>query len=176
LWRYIDDLAIILVYVLAGWAFGMHIAGGWSLLAALGALAFGCISVLGLGFLSAAMFSLVNAKAPSGDGEPVAWLVRTLQALVCGVYFPVDVLPNWLRSIGSLMPQTYVLDYVRRMLIPSYPNSGTLWLHRVLPWAPQTANIVAVIALGAVILPLGLAAFNRGLEKARYDGGLSRWN
>lgn len=176
LWRYVDNLATILIYVLTGWAFGMHVRGGLSLLSASGVLILGCASVLGFGFLSAAMFSLVNAKAPVGDGEPVAWIVRTLQTLVCGVYFPVGVLPRWLRAVSNLMPQTYVLDCVRRLLIPSYPAGQALWLHRVLPWSPQAVDVLGIVTLTAVILPLGLAAFNKGLEKARQDGGLSRWN
>jgi ABC-2 type transport system permease protein len=173
LWYYLNDLVTIGVYVLVGAIFGMQVAGGSALVAGLGALILGCISVLGFGFLSASMFNLINAK---GHSEPVEWLVRTLQRLVCGVYFPITVLPGWLRGLGSLMPQTYVLDCVRRLLMPSYPRGHTLPVHGTLPMSPQVINLFAIVSLTALILPLGFWAFKKGLDKARNDGGLSRWN
>jgi len=173
LWYYLNDLVTIGVYVLVGSLFGMKLSGGPVLFAGLGALILGCVSVLGFGFLSASMFNLINAK---GHSEPVEWLVKTLQRLVCGVYFPITVLPGWLRGLGSLMPQTYVLDCVRRLLMPSYPRGHTLPVHGTLPMSPQVINVFAIVSLTALILPLGFWAFKKGLDKARNDGGLSRWN
>jgi len=177
IWSYMVDVVTILIYVLVGAFFGMRIQGGPALLTGLLALMAGCISVLGYGFLSAAMFNLINAK---GFNEPVEWLVSTMQRLVCGVYFPISVLPNWLKVLGGLMPQTYVLDYVRRVLIPTYPKGPTLPAHILVeglpPLTPETIDLLAVIALTLIVLPFGLWAFNKGMQKARQDGGLSRWN
>lgn len=173
LWYYLNDLVTIGVYVLVGAIFGMRVAGGSALVAGLGVLVLGCVSVLGFGFMSASMFNLINAK---GHSEPVEWLVRTLQRLVCGVYFPVTVLPAFLRGLGGLMPQTYVLDCVRRLLMPSYPQGPTLPAHTFLAMSPQAVNVFSTVFLTALFLPLGLWAFKKGLDKARDDGGLSRWN
>lgn len=174
LWYYMIDAVTIFIYVLVGAAFGMKIQGGPALPAGLLALMAGCISVLGYGFISAAMFNLINAK---GFNEPVEWLVSTMQRLVCGVYFPTSVLPNWLKVLGGLMPQTYVLDYVRRVFIPTYPKGPTLPAHILVEGLrPETMDLLVVAALTLVVLPLGLWAFNKGMQKARQDGGLSRWN
>lgn len=175
LYYYLMDLVTVAIYAFVGILFGMSIPSPGAILPAAGILMLGCVSVLGFGFLSASMFNLINAKAPGGNSEPVQWLVRTLQRLVCGVYFPVTALPRWLQKIGNFMPQTYVLDSVRRLLIPNYPKGPTLPVHSSFGLDPQVANLVVIVVLTAIILPLGLWAFDMGLEKARKDGGLSRW-
>jgi Uma2 family endonuclease len=67
------------------------------------ALALAALAVLGFGFLSAATFTLLNAKGWNG---PISWIVGILQGLVTGVYFPITLLagrlhaPAWLRPPG----------------------------------------------------------------------------
>lgn len=175
LFSYFTDFVTIAIYGLVGILFGMAMPSSGVILPAAGILVLGCVSVLGFGFLSASMFNLINAKAPVANSEPIQWLVRTLQRLVCGVYFPVTALPGWLQTVGNFMPQTYVLDAVRRLLIPNYPKGPTLPVHSSFGLDPQVANLIAIAVLTAFILPLGLWAFDKGLEKARKDGGLSRW-
>lgn len=127
------------------------------------------IAVLGFGFLSAAMFMLLNAK---GFNDPVAWLIGVLQGLVAGAYFPISELPGPLRTVAMALPQTYAIDAVRRLL-------GVADGREALIEAPGLSPLqwdVVILAVSAVVIgATGLWVFTLGMRKAQRDGGLSRW-
>jgi len=52
----------------------------------------------------------------------------TLIMLVCGIYYPVSYLPNFVRILSQLVPLTYFLEYYRSGygFTPVFPNS-LLW-------------------------------------------------
>ena len=88
---------------------------------------------------------LVQLRRHRDDGrDPAAALRRARGAddvrhpvvllLVSGVYYPIDVLPEWMQVLSHLSPATYVLDGVRAGLIDGVPVTA-LWydvvpLHR----------------------------------------------
>lgn len=169
-WSYVRTLLNVLMLAAVGWAFGARIAtSATNVLLAMLVLALAALAVLGFGFMSAATFTLLNAK---GWNDPIAWIVGILQGLVTGVYFPISVLPGWLHALALLLPQTYALDAARRLLLNS---AGTpALLHAGQLSAPQSDLLALGVA--ALVLPgLGAALFAAGLAKARNDGGLSRW-
>jgi ABC-2 type transport system permease protein len=46
--------------------------------------------------------------------EVAAWSLVSLMLLVCGIYYPVTILPGWVVAIAKLIPLTYFLEYIRR--------------------------------------------------------------
>jgi hypothetical protein len=126
------------------------------------------LAVLGFGFMSAATFTLLNAK---GWNDPIAWIVGILQGLVTGVYFPITVLPGWLHALALLLPQTYALDAARRLLLNS---ASTPALLHVAHLSAVQSNLLA-LGVAALLLPCLGAGLFTGLAKARNDGDLSRW-
>ncbi|MEN3014040.1 MAG: ABC transporter permease [Endomicrobiia bacterium] len=46
----------------------------------------------------------------------IAWSLSVLAMLICGIYYPVDILPEWVQVIAKLIPLTYFLDYYRNGL------------------------------------------------------------
>lgn len=169
-WAYLRALVNAALFALLGLAFGARLAvGAGSIVLALVALGLALVAVLGFGFMSAAMFMLVNAK---GSTDPISWLVGVLQGLVTGVYFPIALLPAPLATAALLLPQTYAVDAAHRLLLPS-ANTPRLPLLAFLP--PVDADL-AILVIFALVLPLvGLRLFAAALTKARRDGGLSRW-
>jgi ABC-2 type transport system permease protein len=169
-WAQVRALLNALILVLVGWGFGARISvGGPEAALALVALVLGALGTLGFGLMSGAMFMLLNAK---GWNDPVAWLVGILQGLVAGAYFPVTLLPGPLHAVALLLPQTYAIDAARRLLLPGAslpPLVGTGGL------SPVASDLAALSVLSAVVLAAGTVLFRAGLEKARRDGGLSRW-
>jgi ABC-2 type transport system permease protein len=169
-WIYSRTLLNVFFYALLGWAFGARIEAGLpNLLAAVLALGIASIAVLGFGFMSAAMFMLINAK---GWNDPVAWLIGIFQGLITGVYFPIQLLPSGLYHLALLFPQTYALDAARRLLLPA-ADWPPLPIHSVLP--PVQADFVVLIVLAVIFSALGAVLFTAGITKAKRDGGLSRW-
>ena len=45
--------------------------------------------------------------------EIVAWAFAALVMLLCGIYYPVSVLPPWAMFFAKLIPLTYFLEYFR---------------------------------------------------------------
>ncbi|MBU4256344.1 MAG: ABC transporter permease, partial [Candidatus Thermoplasmatota archaeon] len=108
------------------------------------------------------MFMLVNAK---GDIEPIGWGVATISGLVAGVYFPPKYLPAPVQMLSKILPQTYAIDAIRRVLLNGEGISS--------PSIQLT--IVYLIVFSIILLPLGMFMFNIGIRKAEKEGTLARW-
>lgn len=44
----------------------------------------------------------------------IAWMLAVLMMLICGIYYPVTYLPDWLVGIAKMIPLTYFLEYFRQ--------------------------------------------------------------
>ena len=61
--------------------------------------------------------SPVRALLRLGLGaESLCWLGIFLIAPVTGIYYPVEVLPDWLEPIAWTLPSTYVFEGMRAVL------------------------------------------------------------
>ncbi|HSL81817.1 MAG TPA: ABC transporter permease [Thermoanaerobaculia bacterium] len=171
-WYYLMTTVNAVVILGIGFAFGadLHPPSSWPVLALL--LILGSASVFGLGLASASTFSLLNAK---GKEEPISWAVHLLQGLVCGLYFPFELLPRALKLFGLGLPHTYAIDAARRLFMPGYTEGGTLPVHRWLGLDPLAVDCLCLALATLVFLPLGVLLFNRGLRKSQEVGSLSRW-
>ena len=45
--------------------------------------------------------------------DVAAWSISSLMALVCGIYYPISILPSPLPEIAKAIPLTYFLEYFR---------------------------------------------------------------
>ena len=45
--------------------------------------------------------------------EVAAWSISSLMALICGIYYPISILPSPLPEIARAIPLTYFLEYFR---------------------------------------------------------------
>ena len=91
-------------------AFGLTLGNaniGGALVAAMLTLS----TFMGLGVLAAA-FILRFKK-----GNPVTWLIASTSELFGGVYFPVEILPDWMRSVSEWIPMTHALIALRKTLL-----------------------------------------------------------
>ena len=68
-------------------------------------LLIGSISFIGVGVAAAILPLLFPEK-----GSQMTHVIIALLLLVSGVYYPVSVLPGWLRFFGTYSPATYVLE------------------------------------------------------------------
>lgn len=159
-------------------AFGVFLFGAafhfqhW--LAAAGFTVLLLAAAFGIGAISASSFYLLNIKRGT---EPVRFIVQQLLAtLLAGTYYPVTILPRPLQWVACLIPHTYAFDALRRLMDPgARMNVPVLPIQRVVPWPPLTVDAVALGLMTAVLLPLGFWLYGRGIEKARRDGTLTRW-
>lgn len=91
--------------------------------------------------------------------EVVAWSVVSIVLMICGIYYPVSVLPGPIVLLAAAIPVTHFLEYFRSHygFAPVFPHP--------LAWG---------LALSAVYLTGGLFALQFTLHRARRTGVLLR--
>lgn len=112
---------------------------------------------LGIGILSASVRVLAKRS------DPLLTLYQHAAAVLAGVYFPLELLPDSLRLFSWLIPHTYVIAAMRNALMPSAAG---------LEMSLGTA-VLALLVFNAVIFPVSLWIFGRSLEFGRKLGVLS---
>ena len=113
------------------------------------------VSFNSLGLLAASVIMVFKR------GNPVAWFFQGAAGLLGGVYFPVEVLPDWLQAVSALIPVTYA---VRGLQLAVYQGA---------PLAALWGEILPLAFLAALLLPLGLMSFAAAIRRAKRDGSLA---
>lgn len=170
----IDDYPRVLLSVLfGGLLFGAQFSTA-HLAAAVGFLALALLATFGLGIISASSFYLFNFKQQT---EPVRFLIQdVIVALTAGYFYPLYVLPHPLQIVGSFIPHTYALDALRRLVVPGGDLvAPALPLQYVLPLSPIVVDTLVLAGMTLTSLPLGWFMYVRGIERARREGTLTRW-
>jgi ABC-2 type transport system permease protein len=117
----------------------------------------GTVSVSGLAILSGVLPMLYPER-----GSQMTLMVQAGLLLVSGVYYRVDVLPEWLRIFAYLSPVTYILDGIRSALQQG-ANVGDVW-----------KELVVLAIYGAVLVPASMAVFAVAERWAKKTGRLKR--
>jgi ABC-2 type transport system permease protein len=170
----IDDYPRVILAILFSWFFfGATFNTSYWLLALL-FLLLTLLATFGFGMISASSFYLFNFKQ---NTEPVRFLLQDVViALTAGYYYPITVLPYPLQVVGSFIPHTYALDALRRLVVPGGDlTAPVLPLQHALALSPVAVDALALAVMTVVALPLGWGMYVRGIEKARREGTLTRW-
>ena len=115
------------------------------------------ISLVGFGMVAAVMPLLSPEK-----GSQVVFIFGSALLLVSGVYYPIEVLPEWMQTLAKLSPVTYALRGIRSALLDG-AGYATLW-----------ESIWPLLIFGAVLIPLGLWVFDVAEQFAKRTGRLKR--
>jgi ABC-2 type transport system permease protein len=157
LWVYIFTSVRVMLYLVAGIVlFGVQLgpvdplAAGMVLLSSVACFA-------GLGVISAS-FVIVLKR-----GDPLLWALGSLSTLLAGVFYPVEVLPEWLQAGSRLLPLTYSLEAMRLALMQGY-SLPQIW-----------PDVGILIGFSVVLLPLGFWSFRLAVRKAKADGSLTQF-
>ncbi|HEY4690090.1 MAG TPA: ABC transporter permease [Anaerolineae bacterium] len=125
----------------------------------------GFVILLIAGSLSFIGISIVGSVLPllfPERGSQMTHLIIAVLLLVSGVYYPVNVLPEWLQFFAQLSPATYVLDGSREALLNGAPTAS-LW-----------GYVWPLIVMGAIAIPIGLRIFHWAEHYAKRTGKLHR--
>lgn len=117
----------------------------------------GVLAFVGLGLATAAFPLMWPEK-----GLQMSYIVQAVVLLVSGVYYPVDVLPAWLRVLSAISPATYVIRGMRSALMDG-ADVATLW-----------PEIWPALVVGVLSIPLGLRLFLEVEAYAKRTGRLKR--
>jgi ABC-2 type transport system permease protein len=125
--------------------------------AALVVLLVASISFIGIGMMTAVLPLISPEK-----GTQLGFIAQGLLLVVSGVYYPVEVLPQWMQWISVISPATYALDGMRDAIID---GDGI---------TKMGDEIWPLVVIGIVSVPLGLEVFRRGERYAKRHGKLKR--
>jgi ABC-2 type transport system permease protein len=140
----------------AGVAFGLQLHWATVALAVpvgvLGALSFAPFGVLLLAS------TIVVKQAVAGT----TWIIAGI-SLVAGLYFPVSLLPAWLRWVSDAQPFTPAVDLLRHTLVNAPLRES---------WLVSVGKLAAYTVL---LLPAAIWVLARALDFARRRGTLTEY-
>ncbi len=120
-------------------------------------LAASIVPLIGLAILTSVLPLLSPQK-----GEQMSFAFQGFMLLVSGVYYPLTVLPLPLQLAGMISPLTYALAGMRRGLLE---GAGA---------GDQLPTVAVLLAMGAVLIPVGIMAFAWAENRAKRLGLLKR--
>jgi ABC-2 type transport system permease protein len=144
------------LYLFFGWLFfDVHFQG--SFLLAFLFLVLTTLVLASLGILSAS-FAMVFKR-----GDPFGVLLGTGAALFSGVFFPTELLGSGFHTVSRLLPPTYGLDGIRRVLIEGQGLSQV------------REPLITLFIFLVVLLPFSLWVFGRAVRRAKREGSLIQY-
>lgn len=135
----------ILSLVLAIVLFRINVYG--SLLSIFAILLLGVFSFVGLGIV---MTSIAE------DEETASMIIMTLtlpMMLLSGIFFPVEMMPSFMQTISRLLPFTYAVDAMRRVMVFG-ATLGNVY-----------TDVVVMLAFGIATLIIAIPVFERGMTR-----------
>jgi ABC-2 type transport system permease protein len=147
-------LAEMAVYILAG-KFLFNAVFFFGFFRLIPILILNSLSLAGLGLVSAAFIMYFKR------GDPVNWALSSSFDLLSGVYFPVSVLPFYLRGASKFLPNTSALDAWRKVLLGNtFPS-------------PESLAIQSLWGFGLIFL--GIFCFRKAYTLSKKNGELGSY-
>lgn len=128
-----------------------------SLLEAFLVLLIGLVPLFGIGFLFAGF--VVKFKEP----YVFVQIVNLLFATLTGTYYPVAFLPFWVRFLSGALPQTYVIEDMRQIVLA---NQTLVSLY---------GSVFVLLGLALAYPIVGYAVFRQIEKKASVTGEFSKY-
>jgi ABC-2 type transport system permease protein len=128
-----------------------------SIMEAFLALLVGLVPLFGIGFLFAGF--VVKFKEPYVFTQ----IINLVFATLTGTYYPVTFLPYWVQFLSGGLPQTYVIDDMRRIVLA---NQTIVNLY---------GSIFILLALALAYPTLGYAIFRYLEKRASVTGEFSKY-
>jgi ABC-2 type transport system permease protein len=103
----------LLIIVVGRLAFQVQIVGNWLELA--GVVVLGAFMFVALGYF-------ISGLAKTQESViGISQLINFPMMFLSGLFFPVDIMPNWIRPVVNAMPLTYLADALRQIMVGATP-------------------------------------------------------
>ncbi|MCP5158464.1 MAG: ABC transporter permease [Gammaproteobacteria bacterium] len=114
------------------------------------------INLLLMGWAIGLLVSALVLRHGMG-AESIAWAAIFALAPLCGIYYPIATLPEWLQLLSWMLPATYVFEGMRAVLLDH---------------AFRLDYLLHALLLNVGYLALGIGVFLATVHKARERGSL----
>lgn len=98
-----------------------------------------------------------------GEIGPIVHFVRGSLVLLAGITYPIVMLPGWAQAAATVMPSTWIVDGVRRVLLT---GAGV---------ADVGGHLVTILVITAVLATAAVVLYRWIEMSARRTGALSRY-
>lgn len=115
---------------------GVQISGNWPLI--VGFVALGALTFTSIGYVIASFAR--TEEAANGMTSVVQFPLMFLS----GIFFPLEIMPDWLRGVATFMPLTYLGDALRQTMVGGAP------------FAPL--GVDALVLGGWLVVTMGISA------------------
>ena len=137
-------IAQIIIFILAGWLFGMDIVGSlW--------LAFLVFFLTGLCSIGVGMVVASLSKSEN-QAEPLCWLISMPLAMLSGCWFSIEMMPSYLRAVAYAFPYAHTIDASRGVLI------------RGVGMEAISSDLLFLVGWAVVIFFIGVILFRRSMR------------
>jgi ABC-2 type transport system permease protein len=160
LWAFVyQSLVLVLILIAAMLTAGVSFHQKVPVIPALLFYVVFVLTCFGIGLAGASNFFTLEVKQ---GREPLTWLVDVLARIFSGVYYPLTLLPAALVPVSLILPHTYALDGIRRVMI-----NGTNFSD------PATLRSFVLLAGFCVLwLSLGIVLLRRSIDLAEKANGI----
>ena len=110
-------------------------------------LIMGTLSFLGLGIVA----TVITKEQESA--QLVLGLLQFPMMFLSGVLFPVEQMPSFLQTVSKVLPLTYAVDALRKVMILGAGIEAVIF------------PLAILIALAVVTMTLGVPLFNRAVKR-----------
>lgn len=156
-WSFIMTSFRIVLYLLIGSiVFGVNL-GNMNIPAAIIIQIITIICFASFGIVSAS-FVMVFKR-----GDPFTGLIGRFSTLFGGVYYPITILPVWLKPVSFMLPITYSLRGMRHALLQGYSIKALM------------PDIWPLALFSIILFPISLFIFKLAVRKAKMDGTLTQF-
>ena len=118
---------------------GVTVEGSWPLI--IGFVVLGAMAFTAMGYVIAS-FAKTEESA-----NGITQIVQLPMMFLSGIFFPLEVMPDWLRGVATVMPLTYLGDALRQTMV-----GGT-------PFAPLGVDALVLVAWLVVSLAISARFF-----------------
>ena len=146
----------IILFIVVAFFFDLDMPNA-DFLAAFVVLVVGSVAFIGIGIMTAVLPLISPEK-----GAQLGFVAQGMLLVVSGVYYPVEVLPQWMQWLSVISPATYVLNGIRDAIL----NGAGL--------STMGDELWPLLLIGVVSAPVGLWVFRRGEIYAKKHGKLKR--
>jgi ABC-2 type transport system permease protein len=145
----------LIMLILAATVFGLHVAATAPLalpVALLGSVAFAPVTLL-----------LVTTVVVVKQAAVGTQFVMAGVSLIGGLYFPISLLPGWLRWAADAQPFTPAADIMRHLLVGSKPQYSML------------LDLTRLVGFAVVLGPISLWTLRRAIAYAQRRGTITEY-
>jgi ABC-2 type transport system permease protein len=152
LWTTVQASLMVTVGALFGAAFA-----GSSLFVGLPLVLLIVLTYVPFGLISASFVLMFRTATPLNQ------VVLAVSMLLGGVYYSTTVIPSWMGAVSHVVPLTYGLRALRRVVLEGMPVGAV------------RADLAILLLFAAVLWAVGVAAFAYALRYSRHAGTLSHY-